>query len=202
MLVTTSYVNEQAYREVRDDGHGARRGTQLSAGLDGGGDRARGDQHKRYQYPGSTPHTDWRAHPRHWEWHCAAGQAPNTPESYADLVFSRQGEGVQARHTGDIPVTRGPANAPKQSYVIEFARRERIGVRIATKGHQMSNELAQDAVEELAIYDLAASVLSSKGEEDLLGPALILLANRNCTPKCAVSTRLHRLRHRDFGPLD
>jgi Restriction endonuclease len=27
VLVTTSYVNEQAYREVRDDGHGARRGT-------------------------------------------------------------------------------------------------------------------------------------------------------------------------------
>ena len=49
----------------------------------------------------------------------------------------------------------------------------------------------QATIEDIARYDLAATAL---GDSDLLGPAMILLAGRNCSPRCAVSTRAHRLR--------
>ena len=64
-----------------------------------------------------------------------------------------------------------------------------------TKGHIMVSKLregirqdvpAETTMEDLAMFDLAASGSSSKGEKDLLGPALVLLANRNCTPRCPV----------------
>jgi hypothetical protein len=76
------------------------------------------------------------------------------------------------------------------------------------EGHQMVSKLRSaaarqepepDATDDLAVLDLTTDVLADLG---LLGSALILLASRNCTPRCAVSTRSHRLRHREFGPID
>jgi hypothetical protein len=52
-------------------------------------------------------------------------------------------------------------------------------------------ELAEDTtLEDRAVLDLATDVLGDLG---LLGPAMILLAGRNCSPRCTVSARSHRM---------
>lgn len=49
------------------------------------------------------------------------------------------------------------------------------------------------------VFDPAASALLDR---DLLGPALILLATRNCHANCPSGRRQHRHRDRDYGPID
>ena len=60
-------------------------------------------------------------------------------------------------------------------------------------------EPAEDATDDPAVLDLATDVLGDLG---LLGPAMILLAGRNCSPRCAVSTRPRKTRERGYGPID
>jgi hypothetical protein len=75
------------------------------------------------------------------------------------------------------------------------------GTSMAVKpraGNRQEPEQDDTAIE-TAMFDLAASALD---DLDLLGLSLVLLAGRNCSPRCSVSTRAHRLRERDFGPLE
>lgn len=67
-----------------------------------------------------------------------------------------------------------------------------------------ARQLAESGtMETTAIRDLAASALSDLVEDNImLGNALVLLAGRNCSPRCPVSARSHRMRHREFGLLD
>jgi hypothetical protein len=67
-------------------------------------------------------------------------------------------------------------------------------------GSSRQDDLAE-AENITAVFDLAASALLDR---DLLGPALILLATRNCHANCPSDRRQHRHRDRDrdYGPID
>ena len=61
-------------------------------------------------------------------------------------------------------------------------------------------EPAEDTtLENQAVLDLAADVL---GDFGLLGPAMILLAGRNCSVACApVGRKPRSIRDRGYGPM-
>lgn len=61
-------------------------------------------------------------------------------------------------------------------------------------------EPEQDAMGDQAVLDLAASALLD--DPELLGPSLVLLTGRSCTPRCVVSTRPHSMRERGYGPIE
>jgi hypothetical protein len=66
-------------------------------------------------------------------------------------------------------------------------------------GSRGQDGLAEDTTAATAVRDLVGSALS---HSDLLGPAMILLAGRNCSPRCPVSARSHRMRHKELSLLD
>lgn len=56
-------------------------------------------------------------------------------------------------------------------------------------------DTAEDAAMRMAAFAFLA-------EPDLLGAGLILLSAKNCSPQCPVSDRPHRLREREYGPVE
>ena len=59
--------------------------------------------------------------------------------------------------------------------------------------------LAEAPEETTAMHDLAATMLD---DAELVGPALVLLAGQQCQVGCPPGRSRHRLRRREFGPLE
>ena len=57
----------------------------------------------------------------------------------------------------------------------------------------------QNTPEETAVAELAGTMLD---DPELMGPSLVMLTARSCSVACASVGRQHKLRERDFGPIE